>query len=183
MFQFCCLILIEAAPPLDTVDTATEGLLDTVVTTEAALDDDVTTAIPDNDEIKKPTTKEKNDNEAFERLSKHYHNDRTEVNIDNATHEENTMIAEHKASTEVLLTGKERRGLVSHLTDLELASGTNLVLTPRQKLALKQELELRRKGLSPWSDPTPWQRLSRSEQNLFNDKYLSLPPELQVYRL
>ena len=93
------------------------------------------------------------------------------------------MIAEHKDNTEVLLTGKERRGLVSHLTDLELASGTNLVLTPRQKIALKQELELRRKGLSPWSDPTPWQRLSRDEQKLFNEKYLSLPPDLQGRRI
>ena len=58
--------------------------------------------------------------------------------------------------------------------------GTSLVLTPRQKLALRQELEVRRLGLEPWSDLSPWQRLSRSQQKKFNEKYLALPPELQV---
>ena len=80
------------------------------------------------------------------------------------------------------MSGKERRALVSHLRDLDLESGAALVLTPRQKVALRQELEARRMGLAAWTDLTPWQKLSRAEQRRFNDKYLALPVELQVRR-
>ena len=35
-------------------------------------------------------------------------------------------------------------------------------------------------GLAAWTDLTPWQKLSRTEQREFNEKYLALPAELQV---
>ena len=44
-----------------------------------------------------------------------------------------------------------------------------------------QELEYKRLGLPAFSDPTPWQRLSRDEQENFNKKYRALPPKLQEY--
>ena len=43
-----------------------------------------------------------------------------------------------------------------------------------------QELSYQKLGLPAWSDPTPWQRLSREQQIEFNRKYLALPPDLQV---
>ena len=70
---------------------------------------------------------------------------------------------------------------MSHLHDVTLGADSSLVLTPRQKLALKQEAELRERGLEPWSDISPWQRLSREEQLSFNEKFLALPTELQLY--
>jgi len=79
------------------------------------------------------------------------------------------------------LSGKERKALISHLSDVDLESVEKLVLSPRQKLALTQELEYKRLGLPAFSDPTPWQRLSREEQEEFNKKYLGLRPELQEY--
>ena len=39
---------------------------------------------------------------------------------------------------------------------------------------------MRRLGLEPWSDLSPWQKLSISQQRKFNEKYLALPRELQV---
>merc|ERR1712002_149354 len=53
--------------------------------------------------------------------------------------------------------------------------------TPRQRLAIAQELENQKLGLAPFSDPTPWQRLSREQQEEFNRKYLALRPDLQEY--
>ena len=83
--------------------------------------------------------------------------------------------------TEEYLTGKERKALVSHLDSLDLESVDSLVLTSRQKTALLQEVEVRRLGLSPWSDLSAWQRLSREEQVRFNEKYLGLPSSLQQF--
>jgi len=82
---------------------------------------------------------------------------------------------------DVYLRGRERKALVSHLHDVPLGADSSLVLTPKQKLALKQEAELRELGLEPWSDISPWQRLSREEQLSFNEKFLALPTELQLY--
>merc|ERR1712200_15461 len=48
-------------------------------------------------------------------------------------------------------------------------------------LAVEQELEVRRLGLQPFSDPSPWERLSRDQQKLFNTKYRALKPELQEF--
>merc|ERR1711935_1233123 len=59
--------------------------------------------------------------------------------------------------------------------------GTNtdkLVLTPRQRLAIAQELEYQQLGLKAFEDPTPWQRLSRDEQTLFNEKFNALPSDV-----
>ena len=81
---------------------------------------------------------------------------------------------------EIGLTGKERKALISHLSEEAVTPGSDLVLSPRQKEALRQEVELRRRGHAPWADPSPWQRLSRHQQLLFNEKYLALPRELQV---
>merc|ERR1712218_453555 len=36
-------------------------------------------------------------------------------------------------------------------------------------------------GLASFSDPTPWQRLSRDQQEEFNRKYLALSPQLQDF--
>ena len=79
------------------------------------------------------------------------------------------------------LSGKEREALIAHLNDVDLSTIEKLVLSPRQKLALTQELEYKRLGLAAFSDPTPWQRLTREEQSQFNEKYLALRPDLQEY--
>ena len=44
-----------------------------------------------------------------------------------------------------------------------------------------QELQLQQFGLPAFSDPSPWQRLSRGQQLEFNRKYLALPRELRVF--
>ena len=85
-----------------------------------------------------------------------------------------------QAPVEISLTGKERKALISHLSEEAVTPGSDLVLSPRQKEALRQEVELRRRGHAPWADPSPWQKLSRQQQLLFNKKYLALPRELQV---
>ena len=79
------------------------------------------------------------------------------------------------------LSGKEREALINHLNNVDLATIEKLVLSPRQKLALTQELEYKRLGLPAFSDPTPWQKLTRDEQRQFNEKYLALRTELQDY--
>ena len=78
------------------------------------------------------------------------------------------------------LNAKEREALIAHLGNIDLRNTDTLVLTPRQRLAIAQELEYQQLGLAAFTDPTPWQRLSREEQLEFNRKYLALPAELQV---
>ena len=129
------------------------------------------------------TTEENNEDGGEFTPAKHQQDDVAENLISNDTDQENTIESHEAARTqpqEPWMSGKERRALVSHLSDLDLESGAALVLTPRQKLALRQELEARRRGLAAWADLTPWQKLSRAEQRRFNEKYLSLPAELQV---
>merc|ERR1711892_1007275 len=79
------------------------------------------------------------------------------------------------------LSGKERKALISHLSKDNLGNVDLLVLTPRQKVAILQELEHQKLSLSPFTDPTPWQRLTRGQQLEFNKKYLGLSLELQEY--
>merc|ERR1712106_1140418 len=79
------------------------------------------------------------------------------------------------------LSGKERKALISHLSKDNLGNVDQLVLTPRQKVAILQELEHQKLGLTPFTDPTPWQRLTREQQLEFNKKYLGLSLELQEY--
>merc|ERR1712106_574283 len=79
------------------------------------------------------------------------------------------------------LSGKERKALISHLSKDKLGNVDQLVLTPRQKVAILQELEHQKLGLPPFTDPTPWQRLTREQQLKFNTKYLGLSLELQEY--
>jgi len=56
-----------------------------------------------------------------------------------------------------------------------------LDLSARQRLAITQELQYQQLGLPAYSDPTPWQRLTRAQQIEFNRKYLALPLKLQEY--
>merc|ERR1712106_311991 len=79
------------------------------------------------------------------------------------------------------LSGKSREALIAHLGNIDLSNTDKLVLTPRQRLAIAQELEYQQLGLQPFTDPTPWQRLSRQQQAAFNEKYLALRPEIQEY--
>ena len=79
------------------------------------------------------------------------------------------------------LSAKEREALIAHLGNIDLRNTDTLVLTPRQRLAIAQELEYQQLGLPAFSDPTPWQRLSRDQQEEFNKKYLTLAPELQEF--
>lgn len=202
--------MARAAPPLDNLDTlvreevgevtiTTEAItLDTEVETEAVENDDGVTATPvtavtpiEIDEISTTTeaevaqdnfiiaTKEEDNEDGGELISaKHHQDDIAENLISNDTDQKN--IIDPPPAPEPWMSGKERRALVSHLRDLDLETGAALVLTPRQKLALRQELEARRMGLAAWTDLTPWQKLTRAEQRKFNEKYLALPAELQV---
>merc|ERR1712098_933060 len=80
-----------------------------------------------------------------------------------------------------LLSGKERFSLIGHLGEVDLKKVDKLILTPRQQIALTQELELLKLGLPSFHDPTPWERLTQKEQLNFNKKYLALSPELQDF--
>merc|ERR1711937_888335 len=79
------------------------------------------------------------------------------------------------------IAARERESLISHLGNVDLTNVDKLVLTPRQRLAIAQELEYQQLGLAPYTDPTPWQRLSREQQEEFNRKYLALRSDLQEY--
>merc|ERR1712061_895113 len=54
-------------------------------------------------------------------------------------------------------------------------------LTARQKAALEQEVSYRELGLDPWTDPNPWQRLTREQQLAFNEAYLALGDDVQEF--
>jgi len=71
--------------------------------------------------------------------------------------------------------------VLQNLGPVDINHLDKLDLTPRQRLAITQELEYQQLGLPPFSDPSPWQRLSRDQQMEFNTKYLALPRELQEY--
>merc|ERR1712106_469514 len=79
------------------------------------------------------------------------------------------------------LSGKERKALISHLSKDNLGNVDQLVLTSLQKVAILQVLEHQKLGLTPFTDPSPWQRLTREQQLEFNTKYLGLSLELQEY--
>jgi len=81
----------------------------------------------------------------------------------------------------IRLTGKERKALIAHLGSIDLATHKNVVLTERQQLALTQELEYQSLGFPPFSDPTPWERLTREEQQTFNSKYRALPEDIKEF--
>merc|ERR1712072_1064971 len=67
------------------------------------------------------------------------------------------------------------------LLRLDLESAKLEELSARQKAALEQELSYRELGLEPWSDPNPWQRLTRDQQLAFNEAYLALGDEVQEF--
>merc|ERR1712168_504849 len=79
------------------------------------------------------------------------------------------------------LSAKERLTLISHLGEADLKTTDTLILTPRQQLAVWQEVELRELGLPAFYDPSPWERLTKEEKLTFNQKYLALPRELQEF--
>jgi len=107
--------------------------------------------------------------------------------------EENTAAAEIEEITtpspdivtadipEELLSGKERYALIGHLGQVDLRKVDKLILTPRQQLAIAQELELQELGLPSYHDPTPWERLTEKEKLTFNEKYRSLSNDLQEF--
>merc|ERR1712025_331351 len=107
--------------------------------------------------------------------------------------EENTVVAEIAEITtpspeivtgdkpEELLSGKERFALIGHLGQVDLRKVDKLILTPRQQLAISQELELQELGLPSYHDPTPWERLTEIEKLTFNEKYRSLSNDLQEF--
>merc|ERR1712223_1588100 len=51
------------------------------------------------------------------------------------------------------LSGKEREALIGHLGNIDLSNTDTLVLTPRQRLAISQELEYQQLGLASFADP------------------------------
>jgi len=79
------------------------------------------------------------------------------------------------------LSADTRRYLLQDVPTIGLDQLGKLNLSPKQRLALSQEFEYQQLGLPPFTDPTPWQRLTRDQQLEFNRKYLSLPPVLQEY--
>ena len=81
----------------------------------------------------------------------------------------------------VRIPGDERRAVLQKLGPVDINHLDKLDLTPRQRLAISQELEYQQLGLASFADPTPWQRLSRDQQEEFNQKYLALSPELQEF--
>jgi len=79
------------------------------------------------------------------------------------------------------ISGNERETLLSYLGNVDLNEVDKLILTPRQQQAITQELEHQKLGLTPFSDPSPWQRLTKDQQMEFNRKYLALRQDLQEY--
>ena len=77
----------------------------------------------------------------------------------------------------------QRQALISELGNIDLSRTDldTLVLSPRQRLAITEELQYQQLGLPVFTDPTPWQRLSQTQQEEFNKKYLALSPELQEF--
>ena len=69
------------------------------------------------------------------------------------------------------LNAKEREALIAHLDNIN----------QKQRLVIAQELEYQQLRLPAFSDSTLWQRLSREEQEEFNNTYVSLPLELQEF--
>ena len=82
---------------------------------------------------------------------------------------------------DVKFSANERKDLISHLINYDLSKVDPLLLNPNQRAAILQELEHQQLGLPPFTDPTPWQKLTRDQQIEFNRKYLSLRKDLQEY--
>ena len=74
-----------------------------------------------------------------------------------------------------------RKALLSHLTAYDLQHLDPLVLSDRQRQAVLQELQHQQLGLHPFTDPSPWQALSRDQHEEFNRKYLLLRKDLQEF--
>jgi len=74
-----------------------------------------------------------------------------------------------------------RKALLSHLTVYDLQHLDPLLLSHRQRQAILQELRHQQQGLPPFTDPSPWQTLSRNQQEEFNRKYLLLRKDLQEF--
>merc|ERR1711892_1379612 len=152
--------VVSCAPPLDLNRETTQAPLleaDTTITPTATTIDNTDTVEQIEDEIKTVDVTEA-----------------PSMNIIVTT-------APPPVQTTPALSGKERKALISHLSKDILGNVDQLVLTPRQKVAILQELEHQKLGLTPFTDPTPWQRLTREQQLEFNTKYLGLSLELQEY--
>merc|ERR1712228_1163708 len=75
---------------------------------------------------------------------------------------------------EVEFSANERKDLISHLINYDFSKFDPQLLTPNQRAAVLQELEHQQLGLPPFTDLTPWQKLTRDQQIEFNRKYLLL---------
>merc|ERR1712066_1210772 len=91
-----------------------------------------------------------------------------------------TAFPQYEGTTE-RLSADTRRRLLQGVSEADLSDLARLSLSPGQRLAIAQELEYQQLGLPAFTDPTPWQRLSRDQQPEFNKKYLALAPELQEF--
>ena len=99
------------------------------------------------------------------------------------THKSQKVYQKSSQDPLVYIPGEERKSLIAYLGNIDLSGVeiSELKATPREKLAVAQELEIQRLGLPAFTDPTPWQRLTRSQQIEFNEKFLALPSELQSF--
>jgi len=106
-----------------------------------------------------------------------------EINVIEPTPKATELKIEKNKRVQTYIPGAEREILIAYLGNIDLSNVDidTLKATPREKLAIVQELELQNLGLPPFTDPTPWQRLTRDQQLEFNRKYLSLPSDLQSF--
>ena len=68
---------------------------------------------------------------------------------------------EQDGGRQILLSSEERKSLIGHLQGLE---GRKLVLTERQKLALKQELNLQGQGFDAFSSASDTEEQKQNDQ-------------------
>jgi len=129
----------------------------------------------DNNEISKEE-EELSDNESEDRTV-------LEINAPEDVPKATKANVQKSTNFHTYIPGAEREILIAYLGNIDLSNVNldSLKATPREKLAIVQELELQRLGLPPFTDPTPWQRLTRDQQLEFNRKYLALPSDVQSF--
>ena len=113
--------------------------------------------------------------------------DETEIpdnTVENDMDRETSETSETEIPDNQHIEAAQRQALISELGNIDLSRTDldTLVVSPRQRLAITEELQYQQLGLPAYSDPTPWQRLTRAQQIEFNRKYLALPQKLQVRR-
>ena len=109
--------------------------------------------------------------------------DETEIPDNTAENDIDSETSEAEIPDNQHIGAAQRQALISELGNIDLSRTDldTLVLSPRQRLAITEELQYQQLGLPVFTDPTPWQRLSQTQQEEFNKKYLALSPELQEF--